>query len=170
MLIQCCESTGFISDARDVQLFSFVVSIVSQNKSYLFGYKRGYPFSRMTTNKSVVWSFAIVRVLHFLNNPKDLNPSSKTNLDFWDCFGRKGKKICLITEEIWQWTMNSWYILNLFFRYVRFLYLPYWPIHFSSFLSMLRRRLRSYILQCERFFFILTDLFHGHIDTAGVLK
>ena len=34
----------------------------------------------------------------FLNNPKDLDPSCKMDLDLWDCFGRK--KICLITEEI----------------------------------------------------------------------
>ena len=34
----------------------------------------------------------------FLNNLKDLDPSYKTDLDLWDCFGRK--KLCLITEEI----------------------------------------------------------------------
>ena len=37
-------------------------------------------------------------MLPFLNNPKDLDPSYKTNLDLWDCFGRKN--LCLITEEI----------------------------------------------------------------------
>ena len=37
-------------------------------------------------------------ILHFLNNPKDLDPSYKTDLDLWDCFGRK--KLRLITEEI----------------------------------------------------------------------
>ena len=26
-------------------------------------------------------------MLPFLNNPKDLDPSYKTDLDFWDCFG-----------------------------------------------------------------------------------
>ena len=46
-------------------------------------------------NKS--YEFAIIRVLPFLNNPKDLDPSYKMGLDFWDCFGRK--KLCLITEE-----------------------------------------------------------------------
>ena len=34
-------------------------------------------------------NFAIIRVLAFLNNPKDLDPSYKMDLDFWDCFGRK---------------------------------------------------------------------------------
>ena len=34
----------------------------------------------------------------FLNNPEDLDPSYKMDLDLWDCFGRK--KTCLITEEI----------------------------------------------------------------------
>ena len=28
-------------------------------------------------------------ILSFLNNPKDLDPSYKTDLDLWDCFGRK---------------------------------------------------------------------------------
>ena len=27
--------------------------------------------------------------LPFLNNPKDLDPSVKTDLDLWGCFGRK---------------------------------------------------------------------------------
>ena len=58
---------------------------------YLFGYKTGLSLSRMSTNviKSVLCDFAIIRVLPFLNNPKDLDPSYKTDLDFWDCFGRK---------------------------------------------------------------------------------
>ena len=43
-------------------------------------------------------TFAVIRVLPFLNNPKDLDPSCKTDLDFWDCFGRK--KHHLISEEI----------------------------------------------------------------------
>ena len=40
-------------------------------------------------SNSVAWNFAIVQVLPFLNNPKDLDPSYKMDLDFWDCFGRK---------------------------------------------------------------------------------
>ena len=28
-------------------------------------------------------------VFHFQNNPKDLNPSYKTDLDLWNCFGRE---------------------------------------------------------------------------------
>ena len=39
--------------------------------------------------KSVQWNFAIIRVLPFLNNLKDLDPSYKMDLDFWDCFGRE---------------------------------------------------------------------------------
>ena len=45
--------------------------------------------------------FAIIPILPFLNNPKDLDPSYKMDLDLWDCFGRK--KLCLITEEIRYW-------------------------------------------------------------------
>ena len=53
----------------------------------------GVHLSRMTTNKSAVCNFAIIRVLPFLNNLKDLDPSYKTDLDFWDCFGRKKKSV-----------------------------------------------------------------------------
>ena len=44
---------------------------------------------RKTTNQ---------QVLPFQNNLKDLDPSYKTDLDLWDCFGRK--KIRLVSEEI----------------------------------------------------------------------
>ena len=48
--------------------------------------------------KSVLCNFAVIRVLHFLNNAKDQDPSYKMDLDFWDSFGRE--KLCLISEEI----------------------------------------------------------------------
>ena len=48
--------------------------------------------------KSVLWNFAAIRVLPFLNNHKDLGPSYKMDLDFWNCFGRK--KLYLMTEEM----------------------------------------------------------------------
>ena len=35
----------------------------------------------------------------FPKNPKALNPSYKTDLDFWNCFWKE-KKLRLITEEI----------------------------------------------------------------------
>ena len=34
-------------------------------------------------------NFAIIPILPFLNNPKDLDLSYKMDLDLWDCFGRK---------------------------------------------------------------------------------
>ena len=49
--------------------------------------------------KSVQWNFAMIGVFPFLNNLKDLDPSYKTDLDFWDCFGRG--KLCIICGEIW---------------------------------------------------------------------
>ena len=53
-------------------------------------------------NFDVVVSAAVKRVdctiFTFPNNPKDLDPSYKTDLDFCYCFGRK--KLRLITEEI----------------------------------------------------------------------
>ena len=30
-----------------------------------------------------------MQILPFLNNPKDLDLSYKTDIDLWDCFGRK---------------------------------------------------------------------------------
>ena len=33
-------------------------------------------------------SLDIRRIFSFQNNPKDLDPSSKTDLDLWDCLGR----------------------------------------------------------------------------------
>ena len=42
-------------------------------------------------------NFAMILVLPFLNNLKDLDPSYKMDLDFWDCFGQK---LHLIVEEI----------------------------------------------------------------------
>ena len=43
----------------------------------------------------------------FLINPKDLDPSYKTDLDLWYCFGRK--TLSLITEEIryTRWTSEA---------------------------------------------------------------
>ena len=63
----------------------------NQNIPYLFGYKTGFSLSRMSTKiiKSVLFNFAVIQVLPFLNNPKHLDPSYKLDLDFWDCFGRK---------------------------------------------------------------------------------
>ena len=46
-----------------------------------------------TITKSVLRNFVIIQILPFLNNPKDLDPSCKMDLDFWDCFGRN--ELCL---------------------------------------------------------------------------
>ena len=43
--------------------------------------------------ESVLCNFAVIPVLPFLNSPKDLDPSYKMDLDFWDCFGRKQKTV-----------------------------------------------------------------------------
>ena len=42
--------------------------------------------------------FTVIPISPFQNNPKDLDPSFKMDLDLWDCFGRK--KLHLIIEEI----------------------------------------------------------------------
>ena len=36
-------------------------------------------------NKLVIRNFAVIGILPFLNNPKDLDPSYKMDLDFWHC-------------------------------------------------------------------------------------
>ena len=56
------------------------------------------PLEWLQITKSVLWNFVIIPILPFLDNPKDLDPSCKMDLDLWDCFGRE--KLCLITAEI----------------------------------------------------------------------
>ena len=52
--------------------------------------RRGFPsLEWVLIIQSVLCNFAVIRVLPFLNNPKDLDPSYRMDLDFWDCFGRK---------------------------------------------------------------------------------
>ena len=55
---------------------------------------------RLQVTESVLRNFAIIRVLPFLNNPKDLDPSYKVDLDFLGLFW-KGKKLCLTAKDIW---------------------------------------------------------------------
>ena len=47
----------------------------------------------------------MIQILPFLNNPKDLDPSYKMDLDFWHCFGRKN--LHLISEKIQDLFSNS---------------------------------------------------------------
>ena len=61
--------------------------------------------------KSVLCNFAVIQVLPFLNNAKDLDPSYKMDLDFWDCFGRE--KLCLISEEIRYTKLSNSFISKL---------------------------------------------------------
>ena len=67
----------------------------------IFGYRTFFfpSLECLQITKSVLIKFAIIPVLPFLNSPKDLDPSYKMDLDFWDCFGRKTFR--LITKEIW---------------------------------------------------------------------
>ena len=65
--------------------------------------RRGFHLSRMTTNNliSSKCKFAIIQVLPFQNNLKDLDPSYKMDLDLWDCFGivLEGKKSVLYPRK-----------------------------------------------------------------------
>ena len=45
----------------------------------------GFPsLEWLQITKSVIWNFAVIQILPFLNDPKDLDPSYKMDLDFWD--------------------------------------------------------------------------------------
>ena len=47
----------------------------------------GFPLFRLTTNNLISpTKFCYNTNLPFLNNHKDLDPSYKMDLDFWDCF------------------------------------------------------------------------------------
>ena len=56
------------------------------------------PLEWLQITKSVLWNFAVIPILSYLNNLKDLDLSYKIDLGLWDCFERK--KLRLITEEI----------------------------------------------------------------------
>ena len=59
----------------------------------------------MTTNNLIsLMKFCYNTSIPFLNDPKDLGQSYKTDLAFWDCFGRK--KLCLVAEEIGKQLMK----------------------------------------------------------------
>ena len=49
---------------------------------YFSGYKTGFfgPLKWLQITKSVLWNFAIIPILPFLDNPKDLDPSYKIRL------------------------------------------------------------------------------------------
>ena len=53
---------------------------------YLFGYKTGVSFSRMTINNKISQKKFCYKTSFTLpkKNPKDLDPSYKTDSDFWD--------------------------------------------------------------------------------------
>ena len=60
---------------------------------YLFGYKMGFFLSLewLQITKSVLWNFALIWVIPFPKHPKNLDPSYKMDLNFWDCFEREIK-------------------------------------------------------------------------------
>ena len=86
-------------DSAGANLLAFFLSFISFFISFLssffsFGYciystiSREFSLSIMTV-ESVLCNFAIIRVLPFLNNPKDIDPSYKTDLDSCHCSRRK---------------------------------------------------------------------------------
>ena len=53
----------------------------------------------MPMSNLVLWNSAIRWVFPMHNNPKKVDLSYKTGLDFLGCFG--GENLCLNTEEVW---------------------------------------------------------------------
>ena len=80
----------YLQKKLEQQLITFEVQ---KHKYHIYSHVRqGFPLSRMTTSNqisSVKFCCNMAQVLPFQNNLKDLDPSYKMDLDFWDCFGRK---------------------------------------------------------------------------------
>ena len=55
------------------------MGIMEALKLHLFSYKIGFPLSRLTIISSMKFCYP------FQNNPKELDPSYKMDLDLWDC-------------------------------------------------------------------------------------
>ena len=79
-LIKCSSPLIIIPKAPKMKIIESVKSI-----PYLFSYKRGFS----SLQYDFLWNFAIIQVLPFPNNPKDLDSR------FWNCFWRN--KNCLTT-------------------------------------------------------------------------
>ena len=66
---------------------------------YLFSYKTGLSLSRMSTNNQISpMQFCCNTGFTLPKQSQRSRSSDKTDLDFWDCFGRKKHR--LISEEI----------------------------------------------------------------------
>ena len=77
-------------------LFCFSLSVsfpdlgITIYTPYLFGYKTGFPLSRMSTNNQIIpMQLCCNMSLTLLNNPKDLDLSYKTDLDFLGLFWKE---------------------------------------------------------------------------------
>ena len=79
-----CQKTE--SNKNNNAVKGYVVSIYRIYPAIRQGF---VPLEQLQITKSVLWNFAVIPVLPFLNNPKDLDLSYKTDLDLWDCFGWK---------------------------------------------------------------------------------
>ena len=61
-----------------------------QTVYHIYFIRWGFPLYRMSTNNyTSPMKFSCYMSFTFLNNPRDLDPSYKTDLDFWYCFARK---------------------------------------------------------------------------------
>ena len=78
-----CQWSSVIEKSVDLDQTASEYSIYPAIRRFFFSLE----WLQMT--KSVMWNFAINQVLPFRNNPKDLDPSYKRDLDFWNCFGSK---------------------------------------------------------------------------------
>ena len=58
---------------------------------FLCRINNNYPL--LSSNTPSYLELCLIQVLPFVNNSKDLNPSYKMELDFFNCFGRKKKTL-----------------------------------------------------------------------------
>ena len=92
MLLWDCACEQSYLCINSLYMFSERLSNKAAHLPYLSGYKTSFvPLEWLQITKLVLWNFAIIPILPFLNNFKDLDPSCKTDLDLWNCFGRKQK-------------------------------------------------------------------------------
>ena len=82
-----CTSTFAVNFLHFVLLFFYYAYCTYRIYSAI---RQGFPLSRVSTNNQISpLQFCCNTSLPFLNNPKCLDLSYKTDLDFCNCFGRK---------------------------------------------------------------------------------
>ena len=81
----------YIISALSMMKSLYIISALSMMKSLYVSLSEGQHilFQLPKPGKSLLpYFFGMTEFLSFRNNPKNLNPSYKMDLDLWDCLGR----------------------------------------------------------------------------------